>query len=109
MSRPYIPQITAALAGRFPGEPPELLAHYAHLVMTTGVSTDQQDVHDAWAAYTATRQPEHEGLVPFDDLDPPAQERATRYAMAIRDLARRGLPEPGTDDPEPSANDEKGT
>ncbi|MFI9595982.1 hypothetical protein [Nonomuraea sp. NPDC052265] len=46
-----------------------------------------EDVHDAWSAWTSTRDPGHPALVPFADLPPSTRAADEPYAVAIRTAA----------------------
>ena len=72
--------------------PPDLLRHYALLVLTVGADTALVDVHDAWACWREATRPDHPSLVPFGDLTPEVQELDRKYMDAIRKVAA-GRPE----------------
>jgi hypothetical protein len=60
---------------------------YAVLALSTGTETTNENVHDAWAAWTAGRTDSHPCLVPYGELSPEAQELDTLYMLAIRTVA----------------------
>lgn len=62
---------------------------YAVLALAKGEATTMEDVHDAWAAWTAEDRPDHESLIRFDKLRPDIQEMDRLYMDAIHDVARR--------------------
>ena len=66
-----------------------LLRIYAVLCRTKGLSTTNEDVHDAWAAWRIANYPGHDALVPFDELDKEVQELDSEYRDAIKEVARR--------------------
>ena len=84
----YITDITDDLeAAGLDDCPPELLRLYALLVLTTGVITSLEDVHNAWSAWRQATRPDHPSLVPFADLAPEVQELDRKYMDAIRKVA----------------------
>lgn len=83
----YVQDVTADLAQRLPSCPPDLLEMYAQLVLTTGVITTLEDVHQAWSVWRNRTDPTHRSLVPFADLAPEVQELDRPYADAIRQVA----------------------
>lgn len=85
----YIDQVTTALAKELPGQDPALLRLYALLALTKGRDTTLEDVHDAWALYRGTTNPDHPDLVPFNELDEATQELDRPFAEAIRRAATR--------------------
>lgn len=62
----------------------EILRLYAVLAFAKGKDTTREDVHDAWAAWTAKHRPGHPALVPFAMLDADAQAKDQLYVDAIR-------------------------
>lgn len=61
---------------------------YAVLALAKGEAVSDTDVHDAWAAWAATYQPDHRSLIEFYDLPKHTRELDTPYAAAIRSVAR---------------------
>jgi hypothetical protein len=59
------------------------------LVLTTGESTGAADVHHAWAAWKAEREPDNRDIRPFEELDEPTRAADEPFAAAIRAVARR--------------------
>ncbi|HEY2194510.1 MAG TPA: hypothetical protein VGH76_19740 [Actinomycetospora sp.] len=80
-------QLSASHAGN--GCPPELTKLYALLVLTRGADCTLEDVHDAWAVWTAAERPEHRSLIPFSDLAVDVQLLDVPYRDAIRAAATR--------------------
>ncbi|MFF9299217.1 hypothetical protein [Streptomyces sp. NPDC014764] len=74
-------------------EPPtnsdDLFRIYAVLLLAKGEQVTDEDVHNAWSAWTQSMDSSHEALVPFRDLDPQTRAFDTPYAEAIRAAARR--------------------
>ncbi|GAB2814030.1 DUF7701 domain-containing protein [Streptomyces daliensis] len=72
--------------------PPEdsdaLFLLYAVLMRAKGEHVTEVDVHDAWAAWMATRNLGHPALVPFESLDTSAQSQDLPYVQAIHSAAR---------------------
>lgn len=60
---------------------------YAVLALTKGKDTTLEDVHDAWAAWTAESDAEHESLIPFEELTKKIQEYDRPYMDAIHKCA----------------------
>lgn len=61
----------------------ELYRIYAVLALTTGANTTLENVHDAWAAWRATTNPDHKSLVPFAKLSDEVKEIDRPYCKAI--------------------------
>ena len=66
----------------------ELYRYYALLALTTGIDTTNENVHDAWAAWTSSRRPGHKSLVPFATLAPEVQALYQTYTDAIKAVVR---------------------
>lgn len=66
----------------------DLLRLYALLALTIGAEVTEEDVHHAWGTWRASTRPDHPDLVPFDELSPEVQALDTKYAEAIRAVAR---------------------
>jgi hypothetical protein len=74
-----------------PGGSDLLFRIYAVLMRAKGESVTAEDVHDAWSAWTLTRDPSHEALVPFDTLTPEKQAQDMPYVEAIHAAAEKRL------------------
>jgi hypothetical protein len=61
------------------------------LVLVKGQATTAADVHDAWAAWKAERDPQNEHVRPFTELDQTMREADEPFAAAIREVAS-GIP-----------------
>lgn len=88
----YINQIAVAIGHRCSArmsDPAQmdLMRIYAVLCCTKGEATTNQDVHDAWSAWTDGRNPEHKSLVPFGELTAEVQDMDTPYREAIQGVA----------------------
>jgi hypothetical protein len=60
---------------------------YAAVALIKGQATTRRDVHNAWAAWMAMRDPSHESIRPFDDLDSDTQGEDDPFVAAIRRVA----------------------
>ena len=68
---------------------------YAVLALAKGEAVQASDVHNAWAAWMQEREPDHEALRPFADLDKATREADSRFVLAIRAVASaRGSDKP---------------
>jgi hypothetical protein len=79
----YASDVIDALNEELPGQNPELIRLYALLVLAWGEGTTSSDVHDAWAVFRASTNPDHPALVPFDSLDEETQKLDEPYVEAI--------------------------
>jgi hypothetical protein len=70
------------------GDTSMLFRLYAVLLLAKGADVTTADVHNAWCAWMQTRDPDHESLRPFDDLDQEKQAADEPYAEAIRAAGR---------------------
>lgn len=62
---------------------------YAVLALAKGVETTSEDVHNAWVAWMGERDPEHEALRRFDELDASDKAQDEPFVRAIHAVARR--------------------
>jgi hypothetical protein len=69
------------------GDVDELFALYAVLALARGPDVTREDVHNAWAAWMTTREPEHSALVPFEQLDPSTATDDEPFVIAIRQVS----------------------
>ncbi|MGI8414121.1 MAG: DUF7701 domain-containing protein [Solirubrobacteraceae bacterium] len=63
---------------------------YAVLALAKGEAVEASDVHNAWAAWMQDREPNHEALRPFDELDRETREADSPFVVAIRAVASAG-------------------
>jgi hypothetical protein len=56
---------------------------YAVLALAKGANTTAEDVHNAWCAWMADREPSHESLVPFAQLSTEHQQQDLPFVQAI--------------------------
>lgn len=66
---------------------PELTPLYALLVLTKGIGTTLEDVHDAWSIWQNYTDPNHRSLIPFNELSPEVQELHRKYMEAIHKVS----------------------
>lgn len=89
----YIEEIAAAIYQRvhpndsLPDEERGLYLIYAVLALTVGKHVTRRHVHDAWSAWKATTEPQHDSIQPFEDLDADVQEEDQPFVRAIHDVA----------------------
>lgn len=67
-----------------------LFLGYAVLLLAKGEDVTASDVHNAWVAWMAGREPTHEALVQYEQLDAEAAEMDKPFVQAIRAVARQG-------------------
>ncbi|MFL6113058.1 MAG: hypothetical protein ACJ786_17125 [Catenulispora sp.] len=60
---------------------------YAVLALAKGAAVEPSDVHNAWAAWMRERDPDHNALMPFDQLDREKQDADSPFVAAIRAVA----------------------
>jgi hypothetical protein len=90
----YLSDDAALIRGSLPPEarPPSeadaLFLMYAVLMRAKGEQVTASDVHDAWAAWQQSLDPDHPALVPFRELSPAVQEEDTPYVEAIHAATR---------------------
>lgn len=89
----YIDQLAAQIRAEVPaevvpaGDVDALFRLYAVLVLAKGAQVTDEDVHDAWSAWVASHDPDHESLVPFVELDDEAASADAPFTAAIRKVA----------------------
>jgi len=66
----------------------DLFRMYALLLLAKGEDVDAADVHNAWVAWMASREPEHESLLPFEALSDDVASEDRPYVKAILLVAR---------------------
>ncbi|HEY8590199.1 MAG TPA: hypothetical protein VIL55_11670 [Naasia sp.] len=105
----YVQQAITRLTDALPDLDPALAQLYALLVLTRGVNTTLEDVHDAWALWRNTTNPAHRSLIPFAGLSHEVQELDRPYMDAIHQVARElgdGWEALQVGDPAPELNSE---
>jgi hypothetical protein len=89
----YIEAVAAAIRDNVPAadvpdvDTRDLFLMYAVLLLAKGALVDAADVHNAWSAWMCQRDPQHEALVPFEDLPASAMESDRPFVAAIRSVA----------------------
>jgi hypothetical protein len=95
MTTSYIAEIAAeirrAVAPQFlpEGDTDGLFLIYAVLALAKGQAVDARDIHNAWAAWMTTLDPEHDSIVPYDDLPPEVRHEDDPFVAAVRRVARQ--------------------
>ncbi len=75
------------------GDVDELFAFYAVLALACGPDVTPEDVHNAWAAWMTTLDPEHPALIPFEQLDRSTASDDEPFVTAIQQVSREsGFP-----------------
>jgi hypothetical protein len=72
-----------------PEDSDALFRLYAVLLRAKGAAVTADDVHDAWAAWMQSHQPNHTAIQPYDHLDRPTQDEDRPFVQAIRRVAER--------------------
>jgi len=70
-----------------PDDSDELFLLYAVLARVAGTHVTNEDVHDAWVAWMASRGKHHGSMVPFDELPAHVRDEDAPFADAIRSAA----------------------
>jgi hypothetical protein len=89
----YIEEIATAIYrrvhpdGSLPEEERGLYLIYAVLALSVGKRTTRRHVHDAWSAWKATTDPEHDSIQPFEDLEADVQREDQPFVRAIHDVS----------------------
>jgi hypothetical protein len=90
----YVSELASAIRmhvdpAALPDEPvSDLLRTYAVLALALGDAVTEADVHDAWVSWMAGREPDHESLLPFEQLDADTARQDAPFVHAIREVAR---------------------
>lgn len=86
----YLDEIAERIRAELPAstlaepEASSLFRLYAVLALVKGENTTAADVHDAWSAWKAERDPGDPDIRPFDELDQATQGADEPFAAAIR-------------------------
>lgn len=83
----YISHARTVLERALPGEDPALMDLYLLLVLVVGPSADRGHVHDAWAIWRSRTRPDHQSIVPFDDLTEAVAQLDDPYVRGIQEAA----------------------
>ena len=90
ISETYIGSIASRIRDRVHESTPpnqsedELYLLYAVLMLVKGEAVTREDVHNAWAAWKAPIDPDHESIRPFAELPLSVQAEDDPYVEAIR-------------------------
>jgi len=90
----YLDDLAATIRGYAPAnglptpELDSLFRLYAVLALAKGEAVTDEDVHNAWAAWTQDSDADHSEVRPFSELDHATQAEDGPYAEAIRSAAR---------------------
>ncbi len=90
----YLDDLAATIRGYAPanGLPTpkldSLFRLYAVLALAKGEAVTDEDVHNAWAAWTQDNDADQSEVRPFSELDQATQAEDGPYAEAIRSAAR---------------------
>jgi hypothetical protein len=91
----YLDDVASAIRAHIPkdrmpeGDADELIRLYAVLLRAKGDTVTQSDVHDAWSAWMASRNSDHESLVAYDCLDKLVRDEDRVFATAIKRAAKQ--------------------
>lgn len=91
----YLNDIARAIRDEVPeDELPEgttlaLFRLYAVLLLAKGADITGEDVHNAWVAWMASQDADHDALMPFSELDAETQAQDSPFVAAIRAVAIR--------------------
>jgi hypothetical protein len=94
VSPTYIERIAQRIREQVPedlvpdGDADSLFLIYAVLALVKGPSVTARDVHNAWAAWMASRHPSHDAIRPFDDLPAEIRREDEPFVTAIRAASR---------------------
>lgn len=84
----YLDPVRDALAAELPGMHPDLLDLYTLLALTQGEQVTSEHVHDAWGLWMRRTRPNHDALVPYEELAPAVQQLDEVYVEAIKTVVR---------------------
>ena len=73
-----------------PDDSDRLFRLYAIVLRAKGLNATAADVHNAWAAWQQELDPDHDALLPYDDLSPDVQAEDRPFLAAIHAAARHG-------------------
>lgn len=84
----YLSDIATLIRGEVSPEiiPPDsdyLFHIYALLLLAKGTAVNEEDVHNAWCVWMESKDPNHESLVPFSQLDQKTKNMDTPFVAAI--------------------------
>jgi hypothetical protein len=71
------------------GDIDDLFLIYALLALVKGMDVTRQDVHNAWAVWMTSRDPNHESIEPYSELSPGVRLEDQPFVDAIRKVASK--------------------
>lgn len=83
----YIQKTIELLKEEIPDCDNDLLGLYSLLVLSKGINTSLEDVHDAWAIWRNVTNPKHKSLIPFSELSTEVQDLDEKYMKAIHKVS----------------------
>jgi hypothetical protein len=89
----YISEIAERIRREVPqevlpeGDTDLLFLMYAVLALTVGQDVRAEDVHDTWSAWMTYRDPSHQSIKPFYQLDPQTKKADGPFVDAIKKVA----------------------
>lgn len=89
----YLDDLAAQIRAHIPedrmpeGDADDLLRLYAVLLRAKGADVTLSDIHDAWSAWMAKRDGQHESLVSYENLPKEVREQDLVFATAVRRAA----------------------
>lgn len=72
-----------------PPDSDELFTIYALLALAKGNEVTEEDVHNAWSVWMSRKDPDHESLIPYAQLDSDIKNMDKPYVVAIRRVAKQ--------------------
>jgi hypothetical protein len=69
------------------GDTDLLFLMYAVLALVVGKDVRAEDVHDTWSAWMTYRDPSHQSIKPFAQLDPEIKKTDQPFVDAIKKVA----------------------
>jgi len=91
----YLDELAASIRAFVPddrvpeGDADTLFRMYAVLLRVKGAGVTESDVHDVWAAWMASRDAEHESLLPYSELHGDVQQQDRVFTAAIESTAQQ--------------------
>ena len=91
----YLDSVAAELERELEGALPDtdgvadLLRGYAVLLLAKGIDVTPEDVHNAWVAWMTARDPAHNALRPYRQLDDATKAEDEPFLHAIKRVAAR--------------------
>ena len=95
MSGSYIQELAKEIRRRvpprlIPDDADGLFLIYAALALAKGEEVTGRDVHNAWAAWMASQDANHDSIKPYDELPADVRDKDVPFVHAIHDVVRAG-------------------